>query len=182
MKKETILFYMIGFLLIIIGIFFDKEIVLWLAQKRIYLLNEFMARFTFFGAWFCVFVIMTLLFLWYKRKRGWIAPLWLSLFVSLGITFFLKLIIMRPRPEVALASYNTFSFPSGHAAAVFSTLAILDREFPRFKWVWILFALLVAFSRLYLGVHYLTDVVVGALIGYSVSLLIVKIWNKRLRE
>jgi undecaprenyl-diphosphatase len=48
-------------------------------------------------------------------------------------------------------------------------LPILDREYPHFRVFWIAFASLVAFSRLYLGVHYLSDVVTGAAIGYLIG-------------
>jgi undecaprenyl-diphosphatase len=90
---------------------------------------------------------------------------------------------MRIRPFDALGILNLVnesdsSFPSGHAAAVFSTVYILDREFPKIKWFWIGIAILVSFSRIYLGVHYLTDVVVGALIGYTISLIVVKYRDK----
>ena len=85
---------------------------------------------------------------------------------------------MRERPDVALSSSLTSSFPSGHAAAVFSSLAVLDKEFPKFKWFWVCFSVLVVFSRLYLGMHYLTDVVTGIMIGYSIGLIVVILWKK----
>jgi undecaprenyl-diphosphatase len=171
--------YFVGFVLLLIGIFFDKSLALILSQNRIPFLNETMVWLSFFGTWFIVLIIMTSLFLWQERKRKWILPLWFSLLLSMAITFFLKIIIMRIRPEVALLSSKSSSFPSGHATAVFSTLAILDKEFPKFKWFWLSFSLLVIFSRLYLGMHYLSDVVVGSLIGYTVSLLVVRYIAKK---
>lgn len=129
-----------------------------------------------------VLLIMTSLFLWQEKKSGWIIPLWVSLALSFVVASLLKLIIMRTRPEVALSASLTSGFPSGHATAVFSTLAILDKEFPKFKWFWLSFALIVSFSRLYLGMHYLTDVVVGAVIGYIISLLVVKCKTRKLKK
>lgn len=183
MKKKIIVFYAIALILLIAGIAFDSEIASYLSQNRTIFFNELMSWFSFLGTWFIVLIFMTSLFMWQENKRKWIFPLWCSLIISMAITYFLKLIIMRARPEVALhsllSSGFSSSFPSGHATAVFSTLAILDKEFPRFKWFWLTFAIIVVFSRLYLGMHYLTDVVIGAVIGYSISLLVVRYVSAR---
>ena len=95
---------------------------------------------------------------------------------------------MRQRP-VDVLLYPMFlvanySFPSIHAATSFSVLPILDREFKKVKWFWILFAILISFSRVYVGVHYFSDIVFGAIIGYLIGFLFVyleqkyKIFNK----
>jgi undecaprenyl-diphosphatase len=187
MRKKILLFYVIAFILMIMGFFFDEKVPLALSQIRTPFLNEFMFWFSFFGTWFFVLIFMTSLFLWQENKRKWILPLWFSVIASLAVTYFLKIILMRTRPDIALLPSSSSSFPSGHATAVFSTLAILDREFPKIRWFWLTFSLIVVLSRLYLGMHYLTDVVMGALIGYSVSLLVVeyktrKTANKKLRK
>jgi len=56
-----------------------------------------------------------------------------------------------------------------HAAAAFSALPVLDLEFPKLKWFWLGFALLIALSRIYMGVHYFSDVVAGAFFGYLIG-------------
>jgi len=121
-----------------------------------------------------VLIIVTTLFLWEEKKREWILPLWLSFFFSFIINLGLKYLIMRPRPYLSLAINNLTtstlpSFPSMHSAIVFSTIPLLDREFPKIKLFWIAFASIVAFSRLYLGVHYLSDIIVGGIIGYLIG-------------
>jgi membrane-associated phospholipid phosphatase len=87
----------------------------------------------------------------------------------------LKLIFERPRPELAFVHLETYSFPSGHAAvaaATFATLAFLLGERVHAHKALIVAAAVVLiaivdFSRLYLGVHYLSDVVAGTSFGLS---------------
>ncbi len=66
---------------------------------------------------------------------------------------------------------GSHSFPSGHSAAGFAGAWLLSRHYPRWSPAFYLLALVVAFSRLYLGVHYLSDVVTGALAGTGLAVL-----------
>jgi undecaprenyl-diphosphatase len=105
----------------------------------------------------------------------------------------LKAIFSRPRPDIVphLREVMTLSFPSGHAltsAAVFLTLGVLlmrvaQRPLTRFYCLGVamLATALVGTSRVYLGVHYPTDVLAGWLIGLSWALLcwIVERWLER---
>ena len=117
-----------------------------------------------------IIVILTSLFLFEEKKKKWIKVLWISALAAQAITWLLKLLISRPRPGIfdgrMLLDY---SFPSGHAAVAFTLVPVLSREFPELKWFWILFAALVALSRLYLGVHYLSDAIFGAVLGYAIG-------------
>ena len=183
-QKSLLIIFFIAAAFLLIGIFFDSKIAFFLADHRVIFLNVFMIWTSYSGTWLMVLFIMTSLFLWNEKKRFWILPLWLSLGLTALITYGVKLIFIRERPfEVLqitpLVEAHRSSFPSGHAAAVFSPLAVLDKEFPRFKWFWLLFSLLVAFSRLYLGVHYLSDVVVGSMLGFTIGLFVVYLWDQR---
>lgn len=130
---------------------------------------------------FIVLILMTSLFLWSQKKREWIMPLWISFFATIILGYLVKLIVMRPRPfgaEISFFGLSDYSFPSLHAAASFSAVAILGREYRKIKWFWVVFAVLVCFSRVYIKVHYLSDVVAGAMLGYFVGFLMMKIEEK----
>jgi undecaprenyl-diphosphatase len=93
-----------------------------------------------------------------------------------------KLIVARPRPTIEpLGHLSSLSFPSEHttqAAAIYLTVAIMLSQALTRGWreaaiaIGVLIALAVAWSRVYLGVHYPTDVAAGLLLGWSWALLV----------
>lgn len=101
---------------------------------------------------------------------------------SAGLPILDKAIVARPRPAIEHLSHLTsLSFPSEHtaqAAAIYLTIAILLSQGLRRGWrelvivLAVLLALAVAWSRVYLGVHYPTDVTAGLLLGWSWALLV----------
>ncbi|MFW6014566.1 MAG: phosphatase PAP2 family protein [Candidatus Nanoarchaeia archaeon] len=127
-----------------------------------------------------VLLIMTSLFMWEEGKRDWIIPTWMAFFIALILTLILKVIVARERPETygfALLG-SQYSFPSSHTAACFSLVALLDKVYPMLKWFWVGFGVLVAFSRIYLGAHFLSDVLAGGLLGFAIGLAVVYIKEK----
>jgi len=138
---------------------------------------------TNFGSTFVVLIVITSLFLCGKKKREWIPALWSSYIITIIIVFALKLVIARERilgtefyPFIHILNH---SFPSMHAAAAFAAIPILDREYPRLKKFWIAFAVMVAFSRVYLDMHYLSDVITGAFIGFGIGTFFVYLEEKK---
>ncbi|HLC65917.1 MAG TPA: phosphatase PAP2 family protein [Candidatus Nanoarchaeia archaeon] len=113
-----------------------------------------------------------------KKRKSFI--LFLSLFFSSLIGFALKLIIMRPRPfsvmVVPLLNIVDYSFPSLHAFIAFSLAHTASKILPRYRVLWYGYAVFIAFSRIYLQVHYFSDVVAGAFFGIIVSKLVMDEW------
>ncbi|MNM71115.1 putative undecaprenyl-diphosphatase YbjG [compost metagenome] len=90
----------------------------------------------------------------------------------------------RLRPYLTLPGTNTFrnpltdhSFPSGHTTAIFSITVPFMAAQPLLAIVLVPIALLVAVSRIYLGLHYPSDTLAGAIIGSSVASATVALWS-----
>jgi len=99
----------------------------------------------------------------------------------------LKSAIGRQRPPLAdpkvhplIALPHDSSMPSGHAMMAFAGAVVLAAVFPRARWGLYALAAGVAVSRVYLGVHYLSDVIVGGLVGAAIGG--VGVWGLRRGE
>jgi decaprenylphosphoryl-5-phosphoribose phosphatase len=96
--------------------------------------------------------------------------------IAIGINYVVKLIVRRPRPELAgLPSLggapSSLSFPSAHATSSFAVAVAMTRVEPLGALAFVL-ALALALGRPYLGMHYPSDVLAGALLGVALGLLI----------
>lgn len=150
--------------------------------QAIYLLRgstmtNFMKLITFFGGqtWLIIGIVMTIVYLFSKNKRDAFVFLFILSFGVL-LNLFLKDLFGRERPDVLpLLEEETFSFPSGHAMNSFifytslSFFVFRKINHPVKKWLLIslsgLLILLIGVSRVYLGVHYPSDVVAGYIAG-----------------
>ena len=187
MKKQKVVIMSIFFVLAILAsLYFDSEIVKGASLIRNNFLNEIFLGITYISSGIIIFFFLTILFLWKEHKRLWILPLWLSLGLSVVVSFLLKIAVQRQRPfqlgivsilpVLEKSSYLiwNFSFPSFQTMLGFCAVPILSKKFPKFKYAWIVFASLIAFSRVYFGLHFLSDVITGGLIGYLIGWIVVK--------
>ncbi len=142
------------------------------------LLFSFFLFITFFGNFAVIPIIATLLLFFHKLRFRIIIPLWIALLSSGLFVLIVKYLVARQRPPFPLITETGYSFPSGHAAAVFTVYPFIHYAYPKYHYLWLTFAILVAFSRVYLQVHYISDILAGAFFGYTIGALFFYYWKK----
>lgn len=139
-------------------------------------LTSFFLFITEFGYIRFLLLFLILILVCFHRERfAYLLPIHLAIVTLLN--FLLKQLFARPRPEFSLITETGFSFPSGHAMvtmAFYGYSLYVVVKLVKKKWLrnslivlFVSIIFLVGLSRIYLGVHYVTDV----LAGYSISLV-----------
>lgn len=151
-----------------------------------YFLNPIMTLITKLGNAGFIWIIISLILISNKkyRKVGILTLIAIATNYLIG-DIIIKHIVERSRPFLVDTSIyplvkapTSYSFPSGHAGSSFAAATILGIYFKKFRPYIYIFALLLAFSRIYVRVHFFTDVLVGAVLGTVVALLVNYIYNK----
>ncbi len=160
---------------------FDEAVLRWMGQNQTEWLERLMIEVTMLGTWIVVLSIVGIagLFLWLTQHRYSALLLLVATAGGIGLNSILKIGFARPRPQVFEwgTHVSTSSFPSGHAmssAVVFITVAYLAARLQKTHKARVatlaVAAFVVAsicFSRMYLGVHYPSDVIAGVIIGLA---------------
>ncbi|MEB8330589.1 phosphatase PAP2 family protein [Flavobacteriaceae bacterium KMM 6897] len=171
----------------------DRNIFIYLNSLGIEDYDVFWSIVTNISTWTPLFVLFFIL-IWvkYSKKEALAMTLTVLLLVAfiLGLTDITKEFVARLRPnnneEIntvirILRSPTGYSFFSGHASSSFSitTLVFLFLR-PKYKWAWLfyLWPLLFTFSRIYVGVHYPVDILVGAMVGTLSALLFYRLYQR----
>jgi len=159
-------------------------------------LDVFFTWFTYLGDGIFI-LLVAVVFLVRKYKWQGIAII-VSYAVSGVVAQTLKFFFPSPRPAVFYRNlglpfyeipgvtlmHSTASFPSGHTASAFALMGILVLLWPSSKWngLWCILAVAVGYSRIYLGNHFLVDVVAGAAIGIITACTTVFVINRFLNK
>lgn len=172
----------------------DHQLNNWLIAIRTESLNKLMLLITDLAEAKTVLILVFLTGLWLLKKR-YTNYVWPLLIVSGGdflSSAIGKIFFHRPRPLQAVYLEKMYSFPSSHASiavAFFGFLTYIIWQKTQKQWLkntviftWIIFCLLIGFTRLYLGVHYLSDVIGGYLIGIFWLLLGIWITKKTTKQ
>lgn len=169
----------------------DSSILLWIQEVlRFEWLNKAMILYTKAGNSGLLWIFISVFLLCFKKTRraGILALLAMLLGLCLN-NFLLKTIFARPRPWLTVPELlplieppDPHSFPSGHTCAAFAAAGVWFHTFSkRWERIAALFAaILMGFSRLYVGVHYPSDVLAGVCTGLFCAYLILmldKRWN-----
>lgn len=166
-------------------VFIDNAIAVFVAENRVVFLNQVFLAITELGNTIpltLAFTISIFFFLIFK-KHNQLALIFLSFGGSAVITFVIKNIVQRARPIDGLITEHGFSFPSGHAFAAVCFWAVLfyclssfvkNRVLKVFIIVLgLILAALIGFSRIYIGVHWFSDVVASFLLSSAYSIIVI---------
>lgn len=158
---------------------FEASIILWIQENLRGALDGLWLFITHLGDEGILWIILGIILLFWKKTR----PIGLTMLISLLFDFLminvtLKDLIARPRPFVVNEAITPLitdvspyrSFPSGHSGGSFAAMFSLYRWVPKKVGVpALILAALVALSRLYVGVHYPTDILAGCVVGFMCS-------------
>ena len=173
---------------------FEIEILLWIQENLRGVMDGFWVAVTSLGddGWFWIAVGIALLL--FKKTRPVGITLLLSLLINLCLTnLTLKDFFGRPRPfnvnpdlVTLIKPPSSFSFPSGHTSVSFSgALVVYHMMSKKIGIPAVVLATMIAFSRMYVGVHYPTDILGGIVVGIVSSIaayFIVKFVSKKIEE
>jgi undecaprenyl-diphosphatase len=166
MKKEV--WVSIFFVLMILSFFFDSVILKFVTE---FLNTDLLVFMSYISHNFFI-IIFSLIAAYLVNDKKRVMYLFGGLIGSYLVSVVLKLLIQRTRPvgfgSLVGSGLESFGFPSSHATLYFFLFAFMSDQAPKYRWWFLGLALMVGFSRVYLGKHYLSDVIGGSLLGMGV--------------
>lgn len=155
---------------------FDEQALVWIAENiRCALLDPFMKLYTQLGNTGMLFIALGVLLLFFKpTRRAGVSALCAMLIGLIVVNFTIKPLVARDRPWLVIENFVNLvpehdpnSFPSGHTNAAFAFALAVCMSAPKgwMKVAAVCMSVVMGLSRLYVGVHYPSDVLAGAIIG-----------------
>ena len=142
---------------------------------------------TYLGELGAVWVVLAVVLLFFPKTKRCGGLMLLSMLAAFLVgEVFLKNVVDRPRPfqtypgavQLLVQEPASWSFPSGHSAASFAAATVVFAYFRRWGAAALVLAALIAFSRVFLFVHYPTDVLAGAALGALCALGVLAVFHK----
>lgn len=167
----------------------DSAILLWIQDNlRMDALTPIMKMITKMGSLGMIWILLSLVLLCFRKTRlAGTAGLLGLIFSLLLNNMILKNLFARVRPyemipqlELLVAKAKDWSFPSGHAGSSFAAATAIcfmlkGQEKTAWKWLILAFAFLMAFTRLYIGIHYPSDILAGMVTGVLCGFVAAKV-------
>ncbi|MGI6361719.1 MAG: phosphatase PAP2 family protein [Bacillota bacterium] len=149
-----------------------------------------MILFSRLGSGGLIWIAAALLLLISKQYRFFGALLLISLLLSVVFSEgLLKNIIARDRPFIAnpqikllIPPLDSFSLPSSHAVSSFAAAFIVRQVNKNLGLIAYIMATIIAFSRIYLAMHYPTDVIIGFLLGTGIAFIVYTLFNQLMKK
>ena len=196
MKHRALFYWLIGIAISVIIIaaafYFDDGVRDFIARHQNPGMRNFMRNVSRFGDWpehFALGLILAAV-AWWRGNKKW-TRIFLSMLIALSIAGLagraIKVTTGRARPSVKSEqawngprlSSKYHAFPSGHVVASTAFFAVLVFANRRIGLPCLAIPILIGFSRLYLGAHYLSDVVCAAILGVLCAILVWRIANRK---
>jgi len=195
-KRSAVFYWLIGIviaaILITAAFYFDNAVRDFVAQHQNPTMRNFMRNVSRFGDWLEHFALgfVLLAVAWSRGNKKW-TRIFLSMLIALSIAGLagraIKVTTGRARPSVKSEqawngprlSSKYHAFPSGHAVASTAFFAVLTFASWRIGLPCLVIPILIGFSRIYGGAHYLSDVICAAVLGILCALVVWRIGNRR---
>jgi len=189
MRRAAVFYWLIGIVIAAIAItasfYFDNSVWNFMTQHQSPAVRSFMRYVSLFGDWPSHLALGLILWAiaWARGSKKW-TRICLSMLIAMSIAGVagqvIKRAIPRPRPSVHSElrwggprfSTNYHAFPSGHVAASTAFFGVLLLARRRFGLACLPIPILIGFSRMYIGAHYLSDVVCAVVLGILCALLV----------
>ena len=168
----------------------DFQILYFINEFHFEILDKIMILITHMGTKGIFWILVGVILLLFKKTRKCGLTVLIALLFSLIVgNILLKNIVARPRPcwidetiNMLIAVPKDYSFPSGHTFASFAAAVSVFLYYKKAGIAAVILAFLIGFSRLYLFVHFPTDVLSGAVLGicaaFASRCIVNKIWQK----
>ena len=162
---------------------FDRELRDWVVDNRVGVLDPLFEALSYAGSFGFVWLAIAVAISGFSWSRPWLwTRVGAAILIAESISGALKELFERDRPAVAdpdpetlVELPATFSFPSGHATVSFACATTLALAVPRLAVPLYALAVLISFSRVYVGVHYPLDVLAGAVLGVGIAIALRKL-------
>jgi len=196
-KHSAVLYWLIGIAIGAVAIgasfYFDEVVWNFIRQHQNRGLYNFMRNVSRFGDWWPhAFVGLILLAIaWIRGSRKW-SRVFFAMLIALALAgvagTVVKRVVPRPRPSVHTEirwggprfSTKYHSFPSGHVGASTAFFGVLFIARRRVGLACFAIPMLIGFSRMYIGAHYLSDVVCAAVLGIVCALLVTRFFLRQI--